>query len=280
VSVGANSSAGGLVGFNGDFTTAATISNSYATGNVSSTALNVSLGGLVGFNATGATISNSRASGNVTDTAAVPVNLTNCSGSGTCDYLNLGGLVGQNQGTIIGQTWANTPTSCSAGFTCATGIVTVGSLGLAGGLVGENDGTITNAFVIGTQVVGAAGIASSTGAFNNQTQLGGLSGNNNGVITNTFATGTVGGMVAGGQIAGYIQAGGLVGENHGSITNSTASVNITAGDNSMAGGFVASNELHTDSNNSGLNNTATITNSSATGNVDRGQQPCWRLCGI
>jgi len=261
VSVGAGSFAGGLVGFNGDFVaTAATISNSFATGNVSSSGLNVSLGGLVGFNATGATITNSRASGNVTDTAAVPVNLSNCTSTSSCAYINVGGLVGQNEGAIIGQTWVTRPTACSAGFTCATGMVTVGSLGTAGGLVGENEGTITNAFVVGTQVVGAAGVASGY-AFDNLTRLGGLVGDNNGVIVNTFATGTVGGQV------GYLQAGGLVGNNHGSIANSMTSVNVVVGDNSMAGGFVASNGP--DNSNTG-NNTATITNSFATGNVTTG----------
>jgi len=79
VDCGNNSSCGGLVGNNGG-----TISNSYATGGVSGTG--TSVGGLVGINAQGA-IATTYATGTV-------VGLT-----------NVGGLVGNNNGTISNAYW-------------------------------------------------------------------------------------------------------------------------------------------------------------------------------
>ena len=60
-------------------------------------------------------------------------------------------------------------------------------------------------------------------------------GVNQGVVALAFATGDVGG-------AGitYLQAGGLAGANNGDILLGLASGNVTAGDNSMAGGLAGS----------------------------------------
>ena len=115
---------GGLVGVS-----AGTISNSYATGNVSAAAGN--LGGLVGEN--NGTISNSYATGNVSDQ----------------NYAGVGGLVGVSDGTISNS--------------YATGNVS-GTV-LVGGLVGVNNGAISNSYatgsVSGTEYVG--GLAGSNG---------------------------------------------------------------------------------------------------------------------
>lgn len=278
VEVGANSTAGGLAGSNDSatyinngiivFSGGGSITGSYATGAVSSAGINVILGGLVGYNDTGAVITNSQAYGVVSATGTV-TSQNNCSEN--CQYINAGGLVGQNYGTISGPSWETAPTACSAGYTCYSGTVTVGSQGLAGGLVGYNDGIVTNAFAI-ANVGGAAGFATTIGNNNdNETDLGGLVGENSGQITSSFASGTVGSLTT-----ADLQVGGLVASNHGTITGSFASVVVSAGDNSMAGGLVGENSPNDNSNCDGCyvgdgdNNSAAIVNSNATGNVTAG----------
>jgi filamentous hemagglutinin family protein len=274
VTVGSWSAAGGLVGYNGNFNSdgspirGARISYSSASGAVASGGVNVALGGLVGVNASLAIIKDSRATGAVTGTANLATNTGNCSSGSDCQYENVGGLVGQNSGTIKGKAWDDLPVGCTAGYTCATGAVTVGSEGSAGGLVGYNNGIIKNAFVINTVVTGASGSQGTTGhQFDNQTSLGGLVGTNQGTITNAFATGTVG--TAGVQ---YLQVGGFVGDNAGTISNSFANVTVVAGDNSVGGGFAGSNSTATTPNTQGdgYNNLVTITNSTASGTVTLG----------
>ena len=73
VTVGSSAWGGGLVGINGSSATdTSEILNSFATGSVFSAGLNVGLGGLVGLNSPGSTITTSYATGNVTSTASVP----------------------------------------------------------------------------------------------------------------------------------------------------------------------------------------------------------------
>ena len=199
---------GGLVGDNHG-----SINNAYATGSVSGVSF---VGGLVGVNNSGSTISNAYASGNV-------------SGTG----INIGGLVGENDGTI--------------GNAYATGRVS-GSTGYVGGLVGVNDsgGTISNAYATGT--------VSGTG--NN---FGGLVGTNDGSISNAYASGSVsgsednvGGLVgtnvgsistahATGFVSGYAYLGGLVGVNggRGTISNAYDTGNVSG--SNLVGGLVGTN---------------------------------------
>src|SRR6202030_571599 len=111
----------------------------------------------------------------------------NCSGSSTCQYVNVGGFVGQNLGTISGTSWPwkTPPDTCGASYACASGNVSVGQLGQGGGFAGQNDGIISYAFATGN-VTGAAGLpstASDKGPFNNQTQLGGFVQDNSGQIS-------------------------------------------------------------------------------------------------
>ncbi len=113
---------GGLVGANLSWgTNYGTISNSYATGAVNGGSY---MGGLVGTNAYNGMINNSYATGAVT-------------GSGY-----VGGLVGANTGTINNS--------------YATGLVTGGSY--TGGLVGLNYGTVNNSFYDNTVNSGLTGI--------------------------------------------------------------------------------------------------------------------------
>ena len=244
VTVGANGTAGGLVGQNGLGVTggqngAASLSGSYATGAVSSSGINVQLGGLVGQNDPGARITNSQAFGAVTSTASLASNTSNCSNSSGCEYANVGGFVGANFGAISGATWTSAPSGCSAGggSACASGKVSVGQLGEGGGFVGMNQGIISYAFATGS-VVGAAGLADTvTGqVFNNTTNIGGFVGDNQGRISNAFAIGPVG--TAGTM---WLSAGGFAATNKGTIATSFATGAVTTGDNSAAGGFVGGN---------------------------------------
>jgi filamentous hemagglutinin family protein len=264
---------GGLVGMN-----SGTIEASYATGNVSSASMFASLGGLVGLNLPGATISVSYATGNVTSTADLSTVGGGDCGLNGCQFVSAGGLVGQNFGTIegpgsasqAGSTGSPKAESCVLGQTCATGTVTVGTLGIGGGLVGSNDGIIANTFATGN-VTGAAGIAPLANSNHfNQTTLGGLVGFNTGLIGLSSASGNVGA-----QQVPYLQVGGLVGYNAGTILASSATGNVTAGNFSTAGGLVGSNSvLGFDCDQcfigDGHNNNAAIASSSASGNVTVG----------
>jgi filamentous hemagglutinin family protein len=203
---------GGLVGtiFGGY----ATIDNSYATGNV--IAVKGDAGGLVGFikspqyrvdPTTGLpvfTISNSYATGSVSNAASA-------FGGGT-----IGGLVGQNAGTIDGSHATGDVTLISA-----TGTATAD---IAGGLVGVNSGAITNSQ--------ASGNVSGTRA------IGGLVGYNTGLIDHSQASGNVNGVVTGRRNDGAF--GGLVGTNYGGTIRNSIASGIVTGDQT-AGGLVGLN---------------------------------------
>jgi filamentous hemagglutinin family protein len=314
ITVGANTFAGGLVGTNqnANFPTEGPpvaldgphISDSWASGNVVSSAGGVALGGLVGYNAPRAGIWNSHATGNVISTVA---RTADCSPD--CPVANAGGLVGQNQGEILGHRLPSADSDCTAGFTCASGFVTVGAGGTGGGLVGENQGIIRNAFATG-DVFGAAG-PGSKGSFDHLTTLGGLVGTNQGIISHTFATGAVGAgatlTITSGTIesAGVISfnlltdksfslstdnlfilpfavtpvnnlnAGGLVGDNGGVISHSRAFGLVMAGANSVAGGLAGDNNPSSApcpgcTVGDGFNQLALISHSAAFGNVTVG----------
>ena len=276
--VGSNTLAGGLVGINqtigGTTGPQPLIQDSWASGNVTSTGVNVGLGGLVGYNwgsyndLSSAMIKDSRATGNVTANAALTG--TNCSFITSCDFSQLGGLVGFNQGWILGTVAANvvpgTPSQGSG--TYATGNVSVGSGGSAGGLVGQSDGIISMALATGT-VTGAAGLPGS-GESGRSTTLGGFVGQNNGLIADSTATGNVGSAVA------DLQVGGFAGNSHGAITTSHATGNVVAGNNSSAGGF-ASDSAAPDNGSCfncnfgvGYSIAGVVTDSTATGSVTVG----------
>ncbi|HJT34293.1 MAG TPA: GLUG motif-containing protein [Pirellulales bacterium] len=271
VTVGANSFAGGLVGQN---FTGASIANSHAIGAVSSAGADVWLGGLVGQNDPEATIINSQAFGAVTSTASLsPQNSNNNCFNVVCDFVNVGGFVGANFGTITGATWTTAPANCAASFTCAAGNVSVGALGQGGGFAGYNEGIFRYAFATGN-VTGAAGLPDTVNGnvFDNTTQIAGFVANNHGQIVHAFATGKVG--TAGTM---WLSAAGFAGNNEGTIDASFATGAVTAGDNSTVGGFVQSNAPDNFSpscpgcfTGDAFNNSAAISNSQAFGNVTVG----------
>ncbi len=222
VSAGANSTAGGLVGFNNG-----TILGGGATGAVS--AIDNFAGGLVGFNATTGNILGSVAAGNV-------------SGGG----FSTGGFAGGNLGTITG--------GVATGNVNDTASHKENSVG---GFVGSNSGSITGGIAFGSvfgknNAGGFAGSNDSTGtidvssAFGNVTVTdnatgGGFVGGNFGTITNSsvglsiFLTTNVTG-------AGNTVLGGFAAGNFGTISNSTASSAVSStGPNSIVGGFAGVN---------------------------------------
>jgi filamentous hemagglutinin family protein len=212
VTAGANSTAGGLVGFN-----SGAINLSGASGAVSS--LDNFAGGLVGFNQVGATIIGSFATGNVSGgghatggfagvnhgTITASFAFGNVSDTSTAHENTVGGFVGFNKGMI----------STSFAFGNVSG-------NNAGGFAGSNEdgGTIANSFAGGNVTAGDGGTA------------GGFVGGNHGVITESAAAGNVTGGAN--SILGGFAAGNL----DGTISDSTAAGSVTStGPNSVVGGF-------------------------------------------
>src|SRR5262245_10788918 len=224
ITAGGNAWAGGLVGQNGFVGTGAStgfIENSFATGNVTITGPNGGAGGLVGSQGFGSTIASSNAAGTVSATAQA----TNSS---------IGGLVGQNEGTIT-SSHATGPVNGSGGVT-------------AGGLIGSNSGTISQSYAEGSVTLTLSGQVDAT--------AGGFAGSNEGQITDSYATGAVSSTA--GDIFGL---GGFVGSNAGSISGSHATGNVSASGANIAfvGGFAGAN--------AGTITSSTTQQSYATGNV-------------
>jgi hypothetical protein len=221
---------GGLVGIN-----RGTVSNSYATGNVSG---EQSVGGLVGSN--WATVSNSYSTGSVTGNDYVGglvgetmsgSTLSNCYSTGSVTGTwGTGGVVGNNlEGTVIDS--------------YSTGNVTGASW--VGGLVGYNyEGIVSNSYstgtitggtitgtwgtggVVGNNLEGTVINSYSTGNVTCDKLVGGLVGFNTGTVSNSYATGNV---------SGEQSVGGLVGANNGAVSNSFWDVQ-TSGQTMSAGG--------------------------------------------
>ena len=206
---------GGLAGVN-----SGTITDSYATGSVSSSVSSsnfADVGGLVGANEIDGKIITSYATGGV-------------SGQGD----NFGGLAGVNAGVI------------AASY--ATGSVSGNGYADVGGLVGENEieGKIITSYATG----GVSGQGDN---------FGGLAGVNSGVIAASYATGSVsgngyadvGGLVGDNRYTGVITAayaegsvsgradryGGLLGSNQGVVTVCFS----TGGVPQRGGGLIGSN---------------------------------------
>ncbi len=223
--------AGGLVGLNDDNSS---ISNSYSTGNVSSSSTSSFAssyaGGLVGRNRESSNITNSYSTGNVSSSA---------SASSSSSYA--GGLVGQNgDSSSISNSYSTGNVSSSSS-----------SSSYAGGLVGlnnDNSSSISNSYSTGNV---------SSSSSNSSSYAGGLVGLNNdtSIISNSYSTGNVS---SSSNSSSY--AGGLVGQNgdSSSISNSysTGNVSFSASSSSYAGGLVGLND-----------DNSRITNSYSTGNV-------------
>ena len=245
-----HSYAGGLVGYN----YGGTISNCYATGDVTSSSSGETssrhTGGLVGWNY-GGTISNCYATGDVSSSSSpkhislsytgglVGFNdddgiINNCYATGDVSSVSndgdsyAGGLVGCNYGNI---------NNCYAtGEVISICVDSSSCRSRAGGLVGYNgSGRITNCYAMGD--------VSSSSSYD-PSYAGGLVGyNGSGRITNCYATGDV----TSSSSSSSSKAGGLVGGNGGTITNCYATGDVTSSSSnsskySYAGGLVGYND--------------------------------------
>ena len=209
-----NSYSGGLVGHNNG-----TISNSYATGEVTSSVYSYSYsGGLVGYNKQRGAISNSYATGAVTSSVSV--------------YSYSGGLVGYNYVGTISNSYATGEVTSSSS--------TSNSNSYSGGLVGYNyEGTISNSYATGEVTSSTSASASASASYS-----GGLVGRNSGTISNSYATGgEVTSSTSDPSSNSY--SGGLVGRNTGTLSNSYAIGEVTStsdpSSNSYGGGLVGNN---------------------------------------
>ena len=210
VDITGNILVGGLVGFN----SGGTITNSYATGSVSSSGRFV--GGLVGGNSGG--ITNSYATSSVSGKSFYVGGLVGWNSGGITNSYAMGSVAGEGfyVGGLVG--WNSSRGIITNSY--ATGSVS-GTINDVGGLIGSNnDGTITNSYATG----------SVSGSGDN---VGGLVGSNSsrGTITNSYATGSV---------AGSSDVGGLVGQNDSSIMNSYAT-GFVSGSGDNIGGLVGEN---------------------------------------
>ncbi|MPZ41073.1 MAG: S8 family serine peptidase, partial [Rhizobiales bacterium] len=212
--------AGGLVGM-----VSGTITQSSAAVNVTVSDATENLnyaGGLAGRNdnAGVALIDQSHATGDVTGGA----------------HSFVGGLVGENLGSITASMASGTVNSTATGANFSSAV---------GGLVGVNKGLVSGSHATGS----ASGVGASDGFF--AAIVGGLVGLNNegGEIVNSHATGAVSGT-------NQVQLGGLVGGNFGAIIDSYATGDVTGHGPGTIGGLVGTNFWG-----------ATITDSQAFGNV-------------
>ncbi len=157
------SSAGGLVGHN----TSSSITNSYSTGNISSSsASNSSAGGLVAVNEASSDITNSYSAASIFSFSSSSIS-------------NAGGLAGQSLDSSITNSYSTGNISSSSNMSLATG----------GGLIGlKSRGSITNSWFSGN-------ISSSSGATGSSTSFAsGLVGVNNflsSIINSYYDTNTV-----------------------------------------------------------------------------------------
>lgn len=181
---------GGLVGCNDG-----TVSNCYATGNISSNHWNV--GGLVGRNHGGTIVdsySNGGVSGHSTVGGLVGINIgiVRDSHSSAC-------VTGTMVGGLLGVNWYDSTVSNSYSTGNVTGDKSVYGYGeYVGGLVAANNGDITSSY--------------STGTVTGDRYIGGLVAVNTHTINNSYSTGSV---------AGNITVGGLVGFNEeGTVSDS------------------------------------------------------------
>ena len=180
----------------------------------------VTLGGAVGRTTADGTVSS-------TD---VLLNLT----QNLDKYTNLGGVAGQNDGTLEQCTYSGT----MGGNAGADGLVSVGARSTGstvGGIAGLNNSTITGCEVkyIKLQVSGISNITTTQTAdekLASASHVGGIAGRNNAEITNSYVaterSGSAGSIIT----ARYGFVGGVAGSNNGTITGSGSKKALVSGD--------------------------------------------------
>lgn len=190
----------GLFGGNAGTIQNVTLANTIVIGQTNDNGVNV--GGLVGRNYVGGSVINSGVSGGVV--------------TGPNIYQHVGGLVGENDGTI--------ENSYSSALVSAGPGVNNNGYYTFGGLAGSNFGQIGTSFATGA----VSGDSGDGGAF---------VGKNNGTIAVSFVTGSAAGGIGGANDSSII--GGLVGWNQGGqIAQSYALGAVDGGSGGTPGGFV------------------------------------------
>lgn len=242
------SAIGGLIGLaTNNGSNINTITNSYATGNVTVNWTNTTetngggVGGLVGGEQGGA-ITNCWASGNVTIHA--PNSTYGVNGVGGL----VGGISGVNNWDIVNGKWVVVSTT--------PGTIT-GSH--ASGNVSAGVNSVNVGGLVGTASLSSISNSSASGNVTGLTQVGGLVGSNSGSISDVSATGNVTATSPRGEV------GGLVGRNSGAIDRAFASGDVSGG--RYAGALVGAN-VDTVQNTGTL--IGSVTNSSAIGSVSGG----------
>ena len=149
-------------------------------------------------------------------------------------YTNLGGVAGQNDGTLEQCTYSGT----MGGNAGADGLVSVGARSTGstvGGIAGLNNSTITGCEVkyIKLQVSGISNITTTQTAdekLASASHVGGIAGRNNDEIANSYVA-TERSNGAGSIItARYGFVGGVAGSNNGTITGSGSKKALVSGD--------------------------------------------------
>lgn len=176
-------------------------------------------------------------------------------------YTNLGGVAGQNDGTLEQCTYSGT----MGGEAGEDGLVSVGARSTGstvGGIAGLNNSTITGCEVkyIKLQVSGISNITTTQTAdekLASASHVGGIAGRNNAEIVNSYvATERSGG--AGSIItARYGFVGGVAGSNNGTITGSGSKKALVSGDTTkLALVAQVKNWLGAEDANAGINSMA------------------------
>lgn len=150
-------------------------------------------------------------------------------------YTNLGGVAGQNDGTLKQCTYSGT----MGGEAGADGLVSVGARSTGstvGGIAGLNNSTITGCEVkyIKLQVSGISNITTTQTAdekLASASHVGGIAGRNNDEIANSYVA-TESSISGAGSIitARYGFVGGVAGSNNGTITGSGSKKALVSGD--------------------------------------------------
>lgn len=150
-------------------------------------------------------------------------------------YTNLGGVAGQNDGTLDQCTYSGT----MGGNADADGLVSVGARSTGstvGGIAGLNNSTITGCEVkyIKLQVSGISNITTTQTAdekLASASHVGGIAGRNNAEIANSYvaterSSGNAGSIIT----ARYGFVGGVAGSNNGTIKGSGSKKALVSGD--------------------------------------------------
>lgn len=150
-------------------------------------------------------------------------------------YTNLGGVAGQNDGTLKQCTYSGT----MGGNADTGGLVSVGARSTGstvGGIAGLNNSTITGCEVkyIKLQVSGISNITTTQTAdekLASASHVGGIAGRNNDEIVNSYvatvrSSGNAGSIIT----ARYGFVGGVAGSNNGTITGSGSKKALVSGD--------------------------------------------------